>query len=117
MTAPSSLYPILSVDTEATWKHTEITFSAHCIYTQSDVTKRVLQAVKGLCITVSDFYTLFSHYLTVALKFTCKDEVAVARNKWICCFSDLSNSIQVLEEKGRLAVDDLEFLAIENERF
>ena len=61
--------------------------------------------------------TLFSHYLTVALKFMCKDEVAVAQNKWICCILDLSNPIQVLEEKGQLAVDDLEFLAIENERF
>ena len=47
----------------------------------------------------------------------CKDEVAVAQNKWICCFLDLSNPIQVLEEKGQLAVDDLEFLAIENGRF
>ena len=61
--------------------------------------------------------TLFSHNLTVALKFMCKDEVAVAQNKWICCFIDLSNPIQVLEEKGQLAVDDLEFLAIENGRF
>ena len=60
VTAPSSLYPILSVDTEATWKNTGITFSAHRIYTQSDVTKSVLQAVKGLCITVSDFYIVFS---------------------------------------------------------
>ena len=61
--------------------------------------------------------TLFSHYLTVALKFMCKDKVAVVQNKWICCVLDLSNPIHVLEEKGQLAVDDLEFLAIENERF
>ena len=41
----------------------------------------------------------------------------MVQNKWICCFLDLSNPIQVLEEKGLLAVDDLKFLAIKNERF
>ena len=111
MTAPSSLYPILSVDTEATWKHRDYIFCTLHIYT-----KVYYRQLKGYVLQYQ-ISTLFSHYLTVALKFTSKDKVAVAQNKWICCFLDLSNPIQVLEKKEQLAGDDLEFLAIENERF
>lgn len=42
------------------------------------------------------------------LKFVCKDVVAVARMERVRCVLDL---FQALEERGRLAVNDLEFLA------
>ena len=42
------------------------------------------------------------------LKFVCKDVVAVARMERVRCVLDL---FQALEERGRLAVDNLEFLA------
>ena len=42
------------------------------------------------------------------LKFVCKDVVSVARMERVRCVLDL---FQALEERGRLAVDELEFLA------
>lgn len=42
------------------------------------------------------------------LKFVCKDVVSVARMERVRCVLDL---FQALEERGRLAVDDLKFLA------